>query len=383
MTSRDRVLAALNLQQPDRVPLDLGTTVSTIQEAAYEPLRQYMGWKEPGRCFGWTHIEPNEEIRQAFHIDTLSLRLQPPDNNLGREMDNGFIDEWGNVFTKPPGSFYYDVRPPFPLAGADVADIEAYPWPDPADPGRVRGLADKARHWRETTDKALIADAFHVAPLDMCWIYLRGPGFLADMVGNKKFAHALMDKLTDLHIALWDAYLDEVGPYVDVIVHLEDLGFQTGPVMSRELYREMVRPYDKRLFDFIRSKTEAKLLFHGCGSVYGLLPELIDLGIDALNPIQVSATDMDIVRLKREFGRDIAFWGGIDTQDLMPHGTPEQVEEAVKRAIGVLGKDGGYILTAVHNIQALTPPENIAALYRAALEHGNTDCRYYHHQVTL
>ena len=164
--------------------------------------------------------------------------------------------------------------------------------------------------------------------------------------------------------------LDEVGDYVDVVSFPEDLGFQDRPFMRPELYRAKVKPYHRRLVEAIKSKTRAKVLIHSDGAVYRLIGDLIDIGVDALNPVQVSARDMDSARLKAEFGANMSFWGGIDTHHVLPAGTPEDVREEVKTRIGDLARGGGYVVGPVHNIQAEVPAENIVAMYDSALEYG-------------
>jgi uroporphyrinogen decarboxylase len=144
------------------------------------------------------------------------------------------------------------------------------------------------------------------------------------------------------------------------------MAFQDGPMMSMDLYRKMIKPYHRRLFGYIKSRTPAKILYHTCGSVAHLIPDIIEMGVDALNPVQVSAKGMDTRALKREFGRDLSFWGAVDTQRVLPFGTPEEVAAEVRRRIGDLGAGGGYVLCAVHNIQADVPPENICAMYDSA-----------------
>ena len=182
-----------------------------------------------------------------------------------------------------------------------------------------------------------------------------------------------MERITDLWIEMARDELDAVGNNVDLCFFGDDVAFQDGPMMSMDLYRKMVKPYHKRLFSYIKSRTSAKVFYHSCGSVAHLIPDLIEIGVDVLNPIQVSAARMDTKALKREFGKDICFWGAIDTQRVLPFGTPAEVEAEVKRRIEELGPGGGYVLCAVHNIQADVSPENICAMYDAAHTHGGTE----------
>jgi uroporphyrinogen decarboxylase len=173
-----------------------------------------------------------------------------------------------------------------------------------------------------------------------------------------------------LHIEFFRHYLEAVGDCIDVVVVSDDLGGENGPLISPELYRELVKPAQKKLWQFIKSNTEAYLFLHSCGSIYRFIPDLIEIGVDILNPIQVAAKDMDTRRLKDEFGDKLIFWGGIDTQRILPFGSPEDVESEVKKRIADMAPGGGYVLTAVHNIQAGVSPENICMMYDAARKWG-------------
>jgi uroporphyrinogen decarboxylase len=195
--------------------------------------------------------------------------------------------------------------------------------------------------------------------------------FLMALVAEPKFADRLMEKITDIYIESCDAYLDQVGPYIQVFTYWDDVNTQTGWMIRPELYRRMIKPKQKRLVDGIKKKTRAKIFIHVCGAVGDLIPDLIDVGFDIVNPVQVSARGMDTQKLKREFGKDIVFWGGgVDTQHVLPFGSPVQVADEVKRRIDDLAPGGGFVFSAVHNIQAFVPPENIVATFDTALEFG-------------
>jgi len=372
MNSRERVLTALKHEEPDRVPLDLGSLVSTIERVPYNELKKYLGIQKQTRTFVREHVNPDEEVLKRFEIDTRYVRIKPPKNwKLEMLPDNSYIDEWGTKWRKPKTSLYYDPVPPYPLAdAASVKDIDKHKWPDPHDPGRFEGLQEEAKHLYENTEYAVVADIPLLGVLEHCWLQLRGPRFFEDLMINKPFARYLMEKVVDIHLQLFDRYLDAVGDYVHVVAVSDDLGDQNGPVMSPKLYREMIKPIHKKLWGFIKEKTHAYLFLHSCGSLYQLIPDLIELGVDILNPVQVAARDMDTQRLKKEFGAHLTFWGGVDTQKVMPYGTPDEVEEEVKRRIKDLAPGGGYVLTAVHNIQAGVRPENICRMYEAAKKYG-------------
>jgi uroporphyrinogen decarboxylase len=373
MSHRERVLRALNHQEPDRVPLDLGGTRSTsLVVEAYEKLNRHLGSEEPLRIFSkWLNIaHPSQAMLRRFDIDTRSLSQGSPDAWQDIVFSDGsYQDEWGVVRSRPPGSLYYDLTKS-PLGGdADLADLEQFRWPDPHDPGRCRGLAEAAAHLQQATDYAVILNMpggiVHQAQ------FLRGfEDWFTDLIVNPKFFEALMQKLADLWIEMAKDQLDAVGGNVDICFYGDDMAFQDGPMMSMDLYRKMVKPHHKRLFGYIKSRTSAKIAYHTCGSVVHLIPDLIEMGVDALNPVQVSAKGMDTKRLKQEFGKDISFWGAIDSQRVLPFGKTEDVVVEVKRRIEDLSSGGGYVLCAVHNILADVSPENICAMYNAAREYG-------------
>ncbi len=372
MTHRERMLRALSRQEPDRVPVDLGgSRSSSLVFEAYANLERHLGGTEAPRMFNrWLNVaHPSEAMLRRFDIDTRSLCPGGADAGEDVELPGGsYRDEWGVVRTRPAGSLYYDLTRP-PLAGdVEITDVERYRWPDPHDPGRTRGLGEEARRLHEETDYAVVltmpGGIVHQAQ------FLRGfEDWFADLIANPALFQALMEKLTDLWIEMAKDELDAVGPHVDICFFGDDLGFQNGPMMSMELYRKMIRPHHARLFGYLRSRTTAKIGYHTCGSVVHLIPDLIEMGVDALNPVQVSAKGMDPRRLKEEFGKDLAFWGAIDSQRVLPFGSPAEVAAEVQTRIRDLGPGGGYVCCGVHNLQADVPPANICAMYDAALEY--------------
>ncbi|MBP1777148.1 MAG: putative methyltransferase [candidate division NC10 bacterium] len=201
---------------------------------------------------------------------------------------------------------------------------------------------------------------------------LRGfENFYTDLVAEPEFAEALMQGVADYQIALYEHILAEVGPYVDVVMVAEDLGSQDGPLISPHTYRGMIKPVQKRIWHFIKSRTNARLFLHSCGSVRRYIPDLIELGVDILNPVQVAAAEMDPAELKREFGKDLTFWGGgCDTQRVLTFGTRDDVEREVRLRIRELGPGGGFVFNQIHNIQPGVPAENIVRMFDTVLTHG-------------
>jgi len=303
-------------------------------------------------------------------IDTRSIWLKRPGNwkEETRE-DESYVDEWGIVRKKVKGSWYFDVIV-FPLEKATVDDLKRYSWPDPDDPERFKGLKKEAEKLYRDNKYPIIVDPTGSIPFQNAQL-LRGFGtFLMDLMLNQKFAEALMDKLLDFQIKLLKNLFKEVGSYIDVIKVADDLGTQSGPLISPDLYKKLIKPRHRQLISFIKENSKAKVFFHSDGGIYPFIEDLIEIGVDILNPVQVSAYGMDPRKLKKEFGGQLCFWGGIDTQKTLPYGNTEDVEEEVKRRIGELAPGGGYILAPVHNIQPDVPPENICAMYKTAQKYG-------------
>jgi uroporphyrinogen decarboxylase len=272
-----------------------------------------------------------------------------------------FIDEWGVTWRREPGVLYYEIANS-PLRNLTVTDLDSYPWPDLADPRWFEGFAEEARELHENSPYAVVARS-GFSPHEVIYVARGLDTWLTDLVTDPEFAHALMRKVTDLMLAGVARYLEEVGPYIDVLVIGDDLGTDTSLMMSPQTYRKMIKPYHAELMAAIKKRTKAKIFFHSDGNVYRLLGDLVDIGIDILNPVQVSAGDMgDTARLKREFGKHLSFCGAIDTQYVLPHGTREDVRAEVRRRIRDLAPGGGYIVASVHCIQPDVSPENVLAM---------------------
>ena len=374
MTSRERFTLALNHKEPDRVPIDLGSIASTIRTVeAYDRLKNYLGLAvdKKIRHFADEHIIPDEEIMQALHVDTFYLRMHVPKTWHRVRLDkHTVVDEWGVPWYKAPGSFY-TFPASHPIKAASMEEIEKLSWPDPNEPSRFAGLREKAKQIFEQTDYALVAEGTTgVGVFDMSW-HLRGmENIFVDMITHPDFTEALFQRLTDYYVAVYRNYMQAVGDYIQMVIYYEDLSGQDGPLISPALYRKFVKPCHRRIFQAIKDHTSAKLCVHTCGSVYAFLDDYVQLGVDVLNPVQVSARDMDPHRLKEKYGAALSFHGAIDTQRFLPRATPAQVQEEVRRMIGILGRGGGYLFTSCHSIQPDVPPENILALFSAAYEYG-------------
>jgi uroporphyrinogen decarboxylase len=379
MISRDRVLLALNHQEPDRVPFDLGGTgLSTIHVEAYQNLRRYLDLPQIEPRVGFVAeqlVLVDEDVAGRLQTD---VRPVLPGTASGFEYvfrDEGkyeaFTDEWGIGWHKPKdGGFYYDMYD-HPLSGADsLEDLKAHPFPDPLDDGRFAPLRAQAKAAR-AMGKA-VALAGPCAGIAEIYSWLRGyEEYYIDLARNKDWVGYMLDRLVEFKSAYWGRALQEIGELVDIVVEADDLGSQRSLLMSPRTYRHVIQPRHRRLFSFIKAQAPVKVFYHTCGAVRRLIPDLIDAGIDILNPVQISAADMDLLELKQEFGRDLVFWGGgVDTQWVLGMATPEEIKDHVKQNIETLAPGGGFIFSAVHDIQADVLPENIMAVWKAWREYG-------------
>jgi uroporphyrinogen decarboxylase len=351
--------------------MDLGTArFSTMVKAAYDNLRGYLGFGVPGQIVDRMQqlVEIDEEVLEFLDVDCRSVSQGAPDQGGDTDLDEThWRDEWGVVRRKPPGCHYYEMASS-PLAGDITAGtIARYPFPDPTDPGRFRGLREKARRLKEQTDYAVMYNArFNIVHMTQ---YLRGfEDWFMDLGQDHDLFLSLMDAVSANLFELNHRALAEVGDYVDIVAFGDDIGQQDRPVCSLANYRKLIRPYQERTMEIIRKHTKAKTLYHTCGSVHTYINDFIDLGIDALNPVQVTARNMEPARLKADFGDRIAFWGAIDSHHVLPHGSPEEVRAWVLRMFETLGPGGGYVVAAVHNVQPDVPPENVVAMFAAAKE---------------
>ncbi len=371
MTPRERIRAALAHRKPDRVPLDIGgSNVTTMVDTTYERLKAYLGIEAETVYLSRRarQVVLDERTAQRLSTDTRALFLGPSEGQPDvSHPDGSLTDEW-QVTWKSAGGHYSPVGNP--LVNATAADLDSFPWPDPDDPGRTRGLRERARRLHEGTDYAVIL-TLPVAVVHLSQ-YLRGyDQFLIDLVIDKGFAERLMDRVMEIYLKIVSNALDAAGSHVDVVTFGDDVAFQDRPMVKPGTYRELIKPRHQQIVDLIKARTNAAVLYHCCGSVYSLIPDFIEMGVDALNPVQVSAKDMDdTARLKREFGADICFWGGIDTHRILPCGSPEEVRAEVRRRIRDLSESGGYVLAAVHDLQEDVPPENIVAMAEATREFG-------------
>lgn len=367
LNSRERVRATLNHMKPDRLPIDFGSTnVTTIHIQAYKNLLNKLNIRDENikmMDYAQQLVIPCEELLKIFNVDTRCVKLNSSKNNNVKFLnDNEFIDDWGLIWKRPSGSLYFDaMNAPLSYASS-VEEVMNYPWPDISHIASAEGIQKETEKLFTNTQYSLVgsfgSSVFMRAQL------LRGyEQLFVDMILQPEIVDAIMDKILEIRIGLASMLLDNAGKYLDVVELADDIASQDGPLFSLELYQRFVKPRTKALIDFIKSKSDVKVMYHCCGSVSTFINDFIEIGVDALNPVQVSAKKMDTKLLKEQFADKIVFWGGIDAQNVLPNGTVTDVRNETKKRILELGKNGGYLPFASHNIQADVNPENIIALF--------------------
>lgn len=366
LSRRERVRRTLRHELPDRTPVDLGGRVSNIHRDAYRRLCRELGIDagEPEIDPFFSVMNPAPALLERLCVDFQYLYLAGPEYVAARRYDDGsYENEWG-IRVQVDG--LHSQRVSHPLAQATLADLARYPWPPASPEVRAAGLAERARRLYEETDYALVAAPVSGGIFEFGQ-HLRGMAqFLVDLMEDKAFAHRMLDGIFAVHAALWDVFLEAVGPYVEMVQLADDFGTQRSLMISPRLFREMFKPRYAELIQRIRRQTRAKVFLHCDGAIGPLIPDFIEMGVDVLNPLQPTAGGMEPARIKAAFGDRLAFHGAIDNQQLLPHGTPDEVRSAVRNAVRALAPGGGYILAAAHIIEPDVPPENVLAMYDEA-----------------
>lgn len=383
MDSRERVLATLNHKEPDRVPIDFaGTGVTTICYRAYNELVKYLGFdfeaykaEDLGGAAWGGVVAPHIEVYDRLHSDVMMVAMGGPDTweldiQYGDENDT-YFDEWGTTVVRPKGGHYFDYRI-FPIKEGTVEAFKAWKnWPDPNDPGRWRDYRERCLAAHATGRAITSFSVFGGGIFEQPARIMPMEEFLMGIASDPQFSDMVLGKMFDIYYDATVRMLEEVGDILDVWVYWDDLSGQNHPLISKKWYKKHLMPLHRKLFDKVKSMTDAKIFFHICGAARPWIPSLIDVGVDILNPIQISSPGMELGALKQDFGKDIVFWGGAcDSQGTLPFGTPEQVAAEVRFSIDKLAPGGGFILGNVHNIQNLVPPENITAMFDTAYKYG-------------
>ena len=381
MISRERVLAVLNHEEPDRVPYDLTSTLVTgIHYKAYEKLRDYLGLEKKevelfDRVQGLARV--HDDVLQRLKVDTRGVLTGSP---FGWELQleetpeyEQFTDVWGITWYRPkPYGLYYDMVA-HPLKGASLEDAKNYCWPNPKDEHRLKGLKEEASQLAQSDCLVVLGTVGMTIGLLQTFQWLLGfEDSFYSLAAEPALTHYIVGKLAELDIEFWEWAIPYLGDDIRVVLYADDFGMQTGPVFSYEMFKRYFKPWYEKIFSVIKKqKSDLYIFFHTCGSSRYIIPDLIESGVDILNPVQYSSKDMDPAQLKRDFGNDITFWGGgVDTQRVLPRGSIQRVKDEVKKRIEDFAPGGGFVFTTVHNIQADVPPENIMAMWEALQEYG-------------
>lgn len=399
LTPRERIQRALQHKEPDILPWDLGGMRSTgIMAIAYVSLRKVLKLPtdnikvyDVGQQLAWV----DEDIRRIFGIDVIALDTEKvladyiygwkpyqlpneertntliPANYRVEERENGSRLLWDNeraVGKMPSQGFYFDGLY-HPLEKAESPrDIERW---EPATFSKeaLEALGKEAKNLYENTDYAIMG-SFGGNILEGGQTLMGWEKFMSALLSNRPLVEALIEKMVEGYIKNLELYLDAVGDYIQIIQMGDDLGTQNGPMISPRLYKELIFPAHKRIYEYVHHKAPHIYVFlHSCGGIYELIPYLISAGVDILNPVQTSAANMEPEKLKREFGKDLVFWGGgCDTQRVLPFGTPEEVKKHIRERIAIFSSGGGFVFCQIHNIQANVPVENIIALLETVKE---------------
>ena len=373
MIPRERLRMALHKREPDRVPIDFGQDFHNgINEVAYKNLLRYLHIEAPETIPVYDLMQRlavvDERVLKRFRVDTRYIMANSSDRwTLKIEDDGSYGDEWG-VYRKRCG--YYCENVGAPLAGKSRAEVVSFPFPDPSEPSRFRGLREKAKNLYDSTDYALMAG--QAASLYYFSAELRGfEDYMSDLADDPELVALLVDRVLEWMMEFTSHYLDEIGDFIEGWWMGDDWGMQTGPIMSPGMFRTIFKPRYRRLIDLVKSKTKGKVCLHTCGASYWILQDLVDVGVDVVHPLQPTAAgNGDPLRIKREFGDRLSFYSNIANTTILPHGKPQEVAAEVRRKIAALAPGGGYVFSGGHNIQADVPPENIVALFDTAYEVG-------------
>lgn len=371
MNHRQRVQAALEHRQPDRVPIDIWGSASRVCNKLYLEIVEDQGWADLGPFVSASRSGDYVDYRLAdlVQCDIRHTNVGKPKYfKPWRDEQGNEYNEWGVGFTKVAGEPMISVNP---LKDKPVSAIDDHRWPEPRDPGRIAGVRQQVQHWAEKTDYYIgTTSVVSGLMLDIC-PYLRGfEDFMMDLYVNKDFAHALIGKVTDLLIDYYTYFLEPIAEWVDWVEFSSDHGMQDRPLIRLETYREFFKPHYKRLFDAVKQVApQTKIWLHSCGSVRDYIPEFIDMGVDVLNSLQPKAVGMDSAELKRDFGNDIVFHGGLDIQGGI-NGTVQEAIDETRRCLDAFMESGGYVFSPSNHFMEDVSLENFYAVYETARTYG-------------
>jgi len=397
VTSRERVLTTLAHKEPDRVPIDFGGMRSTgIMAIAYNKLKAHLGLTGGETRLYDTMQQlalPEPPILERFHVDVIDLNNQLgrfpqewkdwtlPDgspakapigfNPVRRNGELVLLDSRGRAIQHMPDGCLYFEPCFYPLAEAQTfADVDRLFEMKPVKPQDLTEITARAKWLYETTDYAIML-GFGGNILEGGQEAFGWERFMTEVALNTELVEYALDKMVEVYMENLCIYLDAIGPYIQLIQMGDDLGTQAATMLSPDLYRRVVKPRHSKQYHFIRENSDVHVFLHACGSCYDIMGDLVDEGVEALNPVQTSAAKMDPRRLKQEFGDKLTFWGGgCDTQSVLPNATPAEIERHVKERIEIFAPGGGFVFTQIHNVQSNVPPENVVACYDAAFDYG-------------
>ncbi len=407
MTPRERTLAAIRHQEPDKIPVDLGATPSSgISVIAYNNLKKHVGMVD-----GHTRVydvvqqlaQPEDAILDRFHIDVVDLgrtfntrdadwyditvsdgsQAQYPSWFHPAQQKDGswnvYDAEQDLIARMPEGATFFDGTYfpyidgypddfndlPHAMSKILWAALVHSPWDNAQEADFWTQLRENALQLRAGTDRAIII-VVGCNLFEWGTFLRRIDNFLMDLAMDQKNVERLLDALLALHLDFLDKVCTAVGDIVDIARLGDDLGMDSGPFMRPAVYRKLFQPRHKILCDYIKEHSNMHTFIHSCGSIYKLMPDMIEAGFEIFNPVQTNAKNMEPERLKQEFGNDITFWGGgADTRVVINRGTPEEVKEHVRRRLEIFSPGGGFVFNTVHNILPDVPPENIVAMFEA------------------
>ncbi|MEF9989451.1 MAG: uroporphyrinogen decarboxylase family protein [Christensenellaceae bacterium] len=371
MTSRERVRLALNHKEADRVPVDMWGSASRLDARFYKKLAQEMNFTELGELIRPGTATEYEDYRMSdiFGCDFRHITIGKPQNFKSYTNESGYlIDELGigRLLTGdyPTVAFH-------PLKDADESALANYKWPNAKDPGRIAGLAERAKQYYEQTDCAITATSASSGQFFDLGQFMRGAeDFFMDLYINKTFAHNLIEKIEEFLTELNLYYLEPIAPYVEWVEFTSDFGTQEAPFISPDCFREFFKKPFERMFGAIKKKfPNMKIFLHSCGAIFDYIPDFIEMGVDVLNPLQPLANGMDSKKIKETFGNDVVLHGGIDIQQALI-GNVDDVEKEVKKRLDAFAPGGGYIISTANHVQPDTPPENFIKMFEFIKKYG-------------
>ena len=401
ITSRERVIAALNHQEADRVPIDFGgTRVTGIAAVAYRRLLEHLGIREEISVYDLKQqlAEPSLDLVDRMGGDVIQLhRLGPttgmpflkidrwkpgsmvdgspcrvPEAYESRHLDDGGIEivhDGQLVARRSAAALYFDVCNP-PLARAETAeDIDRFVFPDAWSEREEEYLKDRIRRYHDGAGKALFAGLplLNGSFLEISLALFGYERFMEQLIVNRELIERWLDRLLENDFQILDRFLAVAGPYIQGIQLNDDFGAQDKLQVSPRIYRDVFKPRQRKWIQFVKERTAAKVFLHCDGAIEPILADFIEIGIDVLNPLQTSAKGMDPRKIKETYGDRLSFWGGgVDTQTTLPFGTLEEIRDEVRSRMELLGKGGGYVFATIHNIQPDIPPEKVLAVFDTA-----------------